>query len=374
MCVIMISENKRLTNKMVRQATERNPHGIGMAWFEGGKVRYKKAITLKEAQSLCKSLPMPYVFHARYATRGGTKDVLCHPFPVTTGNDQRLSSKVKSVLFHNGTWSESKDTVSRMSGRYSKPLPSGPMSDTRMMAWAVAVGGQGILDSSHGNKFVVMQDGLHHGIKATRSIERFGKGWVKDNGYWVSNTRWKTAPIFQRVQSPDNGWYTVPTHLGGLTSIRAASMEEAIEKVARQEDTEHERAAMKVVDRRRVFQTPSFNPQPKKRKRKGKRKAVKAHGSNGNYVSKDVSNTLARNIATTAVNVASKKMKADTKRDVDARKKAMRSLERELAPVAERIVSGDRLSDREKELLKWYDTEWRKQQREMDSLFIDGQN
>ena len=169
MCVIMISENKRLTNKMVKQATERNPHGIGMAWFEGGKVRYKKAITLKEAQSLCKSLPMPYVFHARYATRGGTKDVLCHPFPVTTGNNQKLAGKVKSVLFHNGTWTESKNTVSRMSERYSKPLPNGPMSDTRMMAWAVALGGQGLLDSSHGNKFVVMQDGVHNGVRATRT-------------------------------------------------------------------------------------------------------------------------------------------------------------------------------------------------------------
>ena len=137
------------------------------------------------------------------------------------------------------------------------------------MAWAVAVGGQGLLDSSHGNKFVVMQDGVHNGVRATRARELFGQGWVKDNGYWVSNTRWKTAPIFKRVQSPDNGWYTVPTHRGGLTSIRAASMEEAIEKVGRQEDMEHERAAMKVNDRRRVFQTPSFDPQPKKAQGQG---------------------------------------------------------------------------------------------------------
>ena len=99
MCVIMISENKRLTNKMVKQATERNPHGIGMAWFEGGKVRYKKAITLKEAQSLCKSLPMPYVFHARYATRGGTKDVLCLTFHHVDRCVSELTHRIDCVRF-----------------------------------------------------------------------------------------------------------------------------------------------------------------------------------------------------------------------------------------------------------------------------------
>ena len=315
MCVIMIADKKRLTNNMVKKATERNPHGIGMAWFQGGKVRYKKAITLDEAQSLCRSLPMPYVFHARYATRGGTKDVLCHPMPITVGENTRLTSRVKSVLFHNGTWTESNETAQRMSRRYGQALPKGPVSDTRLMAWAVAIGGHGILDSSHGNKFVVMQDGTHHGVTAKRSIERYGVGWVKDNGYWVSNIRWKQAPIFKRIAKHENGWYSVPSYEGGLTNIYAANMDEAIEKVERKEHQRAVRAATRVVDKRRVIATPEETRQPRLNKRK---RTAKPHH-----------------------------------------------------PVIQ-AVSDSTVSKRHKELLEWYDTEWRKEQRALfGSLFTD---
>jgi hypothetical protein len=185
MCVIMVAQDKPLSRNMLKKAVARNKDGIGFAWLDGDKVRFKKGISLKEAQSLRNSLPLPYVFHARFTTEGKTIPELCHPFPVTRANSRRTNGKFKRVLFHNGTWKAWDSTVKTVEQRYSVTLPSGPMSDSRAMAFVVSVLGVGVLDMPHGQRYAILDaDGPH----------LFGKGWSKWNGYWVSNTRWADPP------------------------------------------------------------------------------------------------------------------------------------------------------------------------------------
>jgi hypothetical protein len=185
MCVIIVAQDKPLSRNMLKKAVARNKDGIGFAWIDGDKVRFKKSVSIKEALALRKSLPLPYVFHARYTTEGKTIPELCHPFPVTRANSRRTSGKFKRVLFHNGTWTSWASTVKSVEERYGATLPSGPMSDSRAMAFVVAVLGVGVLDMPHGQRYAILdKDGPH----------LFGKGWSKWNGYWVSNTRWADPP------------------------------------------------------------------------------------------------------------------------------------------------------------------------------------
>ena len=200
MCVIMVAQNKRLSRKMVVKAMAKNPDGVGFAWLDGGKVRYSKGISqTDEIHKMRKTLPLPYVFHARYATEGKTVPQLCHPFPVTVKDSRRTAGRCSKVLFHNGTWSKWKDTAQNVEGRYGCSLPKGDMSDSRAMAFVVSVVGEGVLDMPHGQRFLIMdKDGP----------ELFGRGWVKYNGFWVSNTRWTDPPktaqakLFSRPSQP----------------------------------------------------------------------------------------------------------------------------------------------------------------------------
>lgn len=134
MCVILFAKTKRLSQKMVEQAMDVNPHGNGFAWMEGkGKqrtVRFEKGLNRREALKFLKEhpLPMPYVFHARIASVGSVCAKLTHPFPICTRDKQlRLSGSTrKGVVFHNGTWFDWEN--------YYRNLEEKVWSDTRAMA------------------------------------------------------------------------------------------------------------------------------------------------------------------------------------------------------------------------------------------------
>ena len=292
MCVILVAEDKRLTTKMIKKAHHKNPDGLGLAWVDGDRAKYRKGLSLGEAIKMSKALPLPYVLHARWATEGEVTDELCHPFPVTMRSAQRTNGRAKRVLFHNGHWSDWKETVKRAEMRYDCTLPDGLMSDSRAMAWLVAVLGEGILEMSHGQKFAI--------VDAT-GVYMYGDGWKKWNGYMVSNTRWLQTPKLkqrtgyltnltnQRYQWVDkraasgftrrsqqtnsnatpkaskpatadvdaNGFYTVPIEAGGYALVKAKSCDDAF-KIASGESPGWRREmsgsedAVTVTDKRRT--------------------------------------------------------------------------------------------------------------------------
>jgi hypothetical protein len=181
MCVILVAKEKKLSGSMIRKANAANPHGLGIAWLEGNEVRYKKGLTLTELLSLNKRVSLPYIVHARIKTEGRECGEMCHPFPITRRDNRKLSGAAKAVLFHNGHWSEWLETTKRISKRWGKEMPGGDMSDSRAMAWCVAMGGSSILDTNHGQKYAVL---------STEGVQLYGSGWAVWNGYDVSNLNW----------------------------------------------------------------------------------------------------------------------------------------------------------------------------------------
>lgn len=185
MCVILIAQTKRLTDAMIDDAVEANPHGNGFAWIENGAVRFEKGLSVEEAQDLAATVPLPYVFHARIATIGGVRKSLCHPFPLDRRlNPNQLSGRsTKGVLFHNGHWSDWDAFV--------KPTGEGHWSDSRAMAQVAAeFGAEGITTCVDESQRVV--------LLTTAGVERFGRGWVEyTSGRWASNQGWlnRRAPL-----------------------------------------------------------------------------------------------------------------------------------------------------------------------------------
>ena len=227
MCVILIADDKRLTGRMIRRASIKNPDGLGMAWFDGKQSRYVKGISLKRAIKLSKEVPLPYVFHARYATEGGVDPALCHPFPITRRRSERTDGRCPRLLFHNGHWGEWESTLKRIESRWGVKFPAGPISDSKAMAFIVATVGEGVLDMQHGQKFAMFEGG---------EVHRYGTGWVQWRGYWCSNLRWVPRP-----KPPVKGSALFTQQ--GLTSLR-------------------ESVSWPVVDRRRVKPIPAPAPAP----------------------------------------------------------------------------------------------------------------
>jgi predicted glutamine amidotransferase len=108
MCVILVSPGPkaRPTRPILDACHEANPHGAGLAWREGRRVRWMKNLDVDDAHALLAELTGEVVIHFRWASVGGVDADLCHPFPVTATAKTDLFGNADAVLFHNGTWSQ----------------------------------------------------------------------------------------------------------------------------------------------------------------------------------------------------------------------------------------------------------------------------
>lgn len=184
MCLLIIAEKEFPSYDILRAAEESNPHGGGIAWIEGSKVRWKKNIKVDEIIQYEKKGP-PWLIHFRISTIGGPVPELCHPFPISMSATTDLEGEANSVLAHNGHWSEWQKIVLNTIG-HDTPLPPGPWSDTRAMAWLSANYGKGILDLID-EKVAV--------LNSNYKIQRYGKGWHTENNthysYNIKTRVWK---------------------------------------------------------------------------------------------------------------------------------------------------------------------------------------
>jgi predicted glutamine amidotransferase len=127
MCVILVSDSRRMSDTLLASAVDANPDGNGFAWIADGVVKFEKSITLDRAQELAATVALPYIFHARIATVGGINPALCHPFAFDRrgSRDKRArlrGSSKAGVLFHNGTWSAWEEWVDRKAGAWSDSM------------------------------------------------------------------------------------------------------------------------------------------------------------------------------------------------------------------------------------------------------------
>lgn len=112
MCIIAVYDFKsgiRPTKERVETMIKNNPDGVGIAYNNGKRVYFAKALTNAEkVMEFFEGIPKSardVVFHARIATSGGISAEKCHPYPLTADDDllnakQHLTKK--AVVFHNG--------------------------------------------------------------------------------------------------------------------------------------------------------------------------------------------------------------------------------------------------------------------------------
>jgi hypothetical protein len=184
MCVILAvsSDSQDVTKKEFEQASTYNSDGYGVAWVEGGKILYTKAMLLTDALVEFRP-PKPYVMHFRLATVGDKVSKLCHPFTVTRSSKPRKKGGANSVLFHNGSirrWEELMLAAYSGIGR----LPAGPYSDSRAVAMMLARYGENIFGLDE------VIDGQRYALLTKKGrLALYGSGWKegKDDKIWRSN-------------------------------------------------------------------------------------------------------------------------------------------------------------------------------------------
>ena len=191
MCVILICpETVRPKPEVLYACHEANPHGAGVAWREGGRVRWQKNLSTGELITLLKKLEGEVVIHFRWASVGGVDGRLCHPFPITPKANVSLSGNAESVLFHNGTWGGYADALVRLEQVRDEPLPTRPMSDTRAAALVVHTTGPDTLHRLPG-RWVWMN---------AERTQLYGQ-WEQWGGMLVSNSYF-THHIKRRLPRP----------------------------------------------------------------------------------------------------------------------------------------------------------------------------
>lgn len=230
--IVMVDDIKpvRPTPEQIEKCYEQNPSGAGVAWREGGLVKWKKGLNLQEAQDLIAELPMPFVAHFRIPSCGGSVKSLCHPFPINKAVSLALEGETKDyVLFHNGHWGPWKTSMMEATLKMRAKLPVGHWSDSRAMAWMANLYGPGVLDFID-EKVIAF---------GPEDYEVFGSGWEKVDEVWFSNKMWVHRRLKVEAQThPFNGganrggsdpYHTTPPHSLVPRRVGYETVEDAVE-------------------------------------------------------------------------------------------------------------------------------------------------
>lgn len=182
MCILAVADKRRPKDEELEKMHKANGHGGGIAWREGGYVKWEKGLTLDEMKVLCANAPLPFVFHFRIASCGGQTKELTHPFPVEKEMRTDLSGQIKGyVLFHNGHWSAYKDKGLDATIKNRVRVPDGDWSDTRVMAWLAHLHGPNILR-------LIDEKVVLFGLDKIQVFHQ--EGWTRVDDLLVSNQAW----------------------------------------------------------------------------------------------------------------------------------------------------------------------------------------
>lgn len=183
MCVAIIVEGSISTDTLL-SCEDNNPHGAGLAWGDGDRVRYRKGLTAMEVVKIAQALPRPFLLHFRWATHGGRAAHLTHPFPL--GHRALISRSLEgvadAVLIHNGVW-----------GDYERFIPQwvdrDRWSDTAVAAYVAGTTDESILDHVAWSTAVARAAGSGRLDITTR-----GRWYEHSDGNSYSNLSWLPRP------------------------------------------------------------------------------------------------------------------------------------------------------------------------------------
>jgi hypothetical protein len=194
MCVLVhVEAGSRLPDAEVERMAETNDDGIGICWQSGDGAQWIKGLDAGQACQVLDQIgtSLSYVFHARWATHGGSHRLLTHPFPITRKVGLSLAGTAHAVVAHNGIWSQY--------ARHERRLNlSGVSSDTRILAGALATTPTRKREqvtrrlAKEAGKLVVVDA---RGIRRYGSFVRGGTTHPGTTaGLWYSNLNWNYTP------------------------------------------------------------------------------------------------------------------------------------------------------------------------------------
>lgn len=192
MCIIACYNYKKgikPTKERIEEMVKRNPDGVGVAYNNGARVYFAKALTNAErVWEFLNELPRgarDVVFHARIATSGGISAEKCHPFPLTSDDDilQVRSYLTRgAVVFHNGVFSITPETGKNDTQTFIKYALS-PLYKNDP---------EGVLAGKYDYLIEQAVKGSRVVILHAKGIKLFGANWTSDDGgVLYSNTSYK---------------------------------------------------------------------------------------------------------------------------------------------------------------------------------------
>jgi hypothetical protein len=182
MCVAILVEAE-IAPATLAACEDANPHGGGLAWIAGDQIAYRKGLRWREMARLAATLPRPFLAHFRWATHGGVRDYLCHPFPLGARalTSRAVEGLAPAVLIHNGVWPD-----------YLRWMPGGieaeRWSDTAVAAYATEVVGEDILDH------VGWSNAVARATAGRMDITLRGRWMDHTDGNVYSNLSWLPRP------------------------------------------------------------------------------------------------------------------------------------------------------------------------------------
>jgi predicted glutamine amidotransferase len=181
MCVIAVCNKRKMTEDEIKNCFDRNPDGTGIGWIEGDFNIYKKGfMNVDSFIEYYKTVNMfPHIVHFRIGTSGKNNDSLTHPFIVSAESPLLLEYKGrKSILFHNGIFSEWRKTLQILYSYGSKLC--GDMNDTRILAAML----------SYFNDYTILNKIYSKFIVLDKRVYDFGE-FTEVNGIQFSNDSYK---------------------------------------------------------------------------------------------------------------------------------------------------------------------------------------
>lgn len=232
MCVIVAHPAGKVPARRILEACYAgNSDGIGVAYKRpSGKVKFHRGISFSDMEQLMRTIEdkrFPYILHFRFATIGDRGVArLCHPFPVSKELDdiRKLHGDAQAVLAHNGTW---RDMDSAFDSKLVRKLINDDgWSDSALIAWGIGKGKEIRLDQSgYGNRIAMLYGKENFGIDGT-GLRLWGRGWVKDDGIWYSNSSWRGfVNRSNRVNFDWNDEYYGESMYYGTTRTRTRDVE-----------------------------------------------------------------------------------------------------------------------------------------------------
>ena len=215
MCVIYACHSTIPDEEELTLGAESNTDGAGVAWIDKFNTKEASVHWIKGLPSTAKAvlnvikenkISFPCMIHYRTASIGGKSQDLTHPFPITDALEPSITGHTRRVLMHNGhinSWKEWFKPITFAAPDFE--IPHGPWSDSRAIAAAVNIKGEGVLEFIiEGSRVVVLDAIASSGYKKSepKSYLRLYGTWLEKEGWYQSV---ETRPKVIVIQNSTSG-------------------------------------------------------------------------------------------------------------------------------------------------------------------------